>query len=162
MGFLCSRHTPLDRHGETWVTPLGAVSSRGLGDHTRTSLSLLPVGPECHTHNDEVLPRPRPEVPRPHCQTGPGHKRRCTPRSLPRVPNRDLRNPDTGPFSQKVKFISPSSEIPSTGHRQKSGLRSRRNDTTLIPKKVFPRENLHPREVLRGWQGLFRPRESWS
>lgn len=32
---------PLDGYGETWVTPLGAGSSRALADHTGSSLSVL-------------------------------------------------------------------------------------------------------------------------
>lgn len=40
-GFYALSSYPLDRHSETWVTPLGAGSSRGLGDHLGSSLSSL-------------------------------------------------------------------------------------------------------------------------
>lgn len=81
---------PLDRHSETWVTPLGAGPPKGREARIGSSLSSLLWALRDYPH-DEILPRPRPEVPRPHCQTGPGDRRRCTHRSLPRVPNRDLR-----------------------------------------------------------------------
>jgi hypothetical protein len=41
MGFLRSRHTPLDRYAESPLCPLGAGSSRGLSDNVGTSLSIL-------------------------------------------------------------------------------------------------------------------------
>lgn len=95
------------------MTPLGAVSSRGLADHIGSSLSILRWALRA-AHTTRYFQDPVPKYLDRIASQGLalGDRRRCTHKGPPRVPNRDLRTQTPAHFGQKVKFISPASENP--------------------------------------------------